>query len=557
VAYLPGGKQLVTGSYDGVVKVWTVGEAQLVRAFPAHADGVTCLAPRPDGAALASGGLDGQVRLWDLGSGAQVSAQAAHPGGVTALAWTPDGSELLSAGSSGLVRRWRGGSEVGQLKGHTRAVHAVRVAAGGARIATGSWDGTVRLWTPGGAEQARLDGHGGWLESLDFSPDGATLAWGRGHDVVLTPLAGGPVRALQGHSREVCAVRFLPGGAQLVSVGFDREIVLWDVATGAAAVRRPGPPGLVYHLGLAPDGSQVAVAGGHVLERLAIPGFQAIDPDDGHRGEVRALAFTRNRLVSASGDGSVRVWDPNIGMSRAFRDQGDVGGLWALAVDPEGTRAAVGGGDRRVRIFDLAGGEVSSCWEGHLDEVRAVAWSPTRAMVASGSRDGEIIFWEVGHAERVGTLPGHPGGIDGLAFSANGRVLVSIGGDRKLRVWDVVGAKLLLEKAGDPRGLKAVAFTADGAGVVTAGSDGRVLRWRLRDGEVETRYQGAEGWLYALAVRGDAVAAAGEDGRVWRWPAAGGAPQVRAGHEGWVYALALSEDGRLASGGGDTGVLVG
>jgi WD40 repeat protein len=57
------------------------------------------------------------------------------------------------------------------------AVSALAFAPEGGRIATGSWDDTVRLWeTATGAEVAAYADHPAAVHAVAFAPDGRTLA---------------------------------------------------------------------------------------------------------------------------------------------------------------------------------------------------------------------------------------------------------------------------------------------------------------------------------------------------------------------------------------------
>ena len=81
-------------------------------------------------------------------AGRSAAVLTGHTGEVTAVAVAPDGSWLASGSRDGTVRIWdvASGRERGALTGHTGEVTAVAVAPDGTWLASGSRDGTVRIW---------------------------------------------------------------------------------------------------------------------------------------------------------------------------------------------------------------------------------------------------------------------------------------------------------------------------------------------------------------------------------------------------------------------------
>ena len=105
----PAGDLLASGSRDGAVKVWrlTTGEAVVKFASPHGAGaGVTALAFSRDCASLLTGGFDGVVKLHGLRSGQTLKAYTGHTDAITSLAVTVDGS-YVSASADGTARVWQ------------------------------------------------------------------------------------------------------------------------------------------------------------------------------------------------------------------------------------------------------------------------------------------------------------------------------------------------------------------------------------------------------------------------------------------------------------------
>jgi hypothetical protein len=146
--------------------------------------------------------------------------------------------------------------------GHTGPVSAVAFSPGG-RLASASWDGTVRLWDPdSGAELAALTGHDGTVDAVAFSPDGRRLASASWDKTVRLwdPDTGAELTALTGHDRIVSAVAFSPDGRRLASASWDKTVRLWDPDTGAELAALTGHDGTVDAVAFSPDGRRLASA---------------------------------------------------------------------------------------------------------------------------------------------------------------------------------------------------------------------------------------------------------------------------------------------------------
>jgi Flp pilus assembly protein TadD len=108
-----------------------------------------------------------------------------------------------------------------------------------------------------------------------------------------------------------------------------------------------------------------------------------------------SVAFSPDgqRLASASGDQTVKIWDSATG-KELFTLEGHASYVVSVAFSPDGQRLATGSIDQTVRIWDSVTGKELITLKGHSAPVRSVAFSPDGQRLATGSSDGSIHLWE-------------------------------------------------------------------------------------------------------------------------------------------------------------------
>ncbi|KAH7634864.1 hypothetical protein B0T09DRAFT_276202 [Sordaria sp. MPI-SDFR-AT-0083] len=122
------------------------------------------------------------------------------------------------------------------LEGHSDAVNSVAFSPDGQRLASGSYDHTIKIWDPAsGSCLQTLEGHSHSVNSVAFSPDGQRLASGSyDHTIkIWDPASGSCLQTLEGHSHSVNSVAFSPDGQRLASGSGDETIKIWDPASGS------------------------------------------------------------------------------------------------------------------------------------------------------------------------------------------------------------------------------------------------------------------------------------------------------------------------------------
>lgn len=189
-AFSPDGRRLAVCSADRTIRVYHVESGDEELSVEDHADWVMDLAWSPDGEQLASASRDKTAKLFDARTGDSLATFSGHNEVVFGVAFSADGQQVFSAGRDQHIREWTPGAESKQVRevtgfggevyrlvatsegtvfsccsdkqarlhnsadgsliraysGHTDRVYAIAYSPAVKMLATGSWDGEIRLW---------------------------------------------------------------------------------------------------------------------------------------------------------------------------------------------------------------------------------------------------------------------------------------------------------------------------------------------------------------------------------------------------------------------------
>jgi WD40 repeat protein len=356
LSYSPDGKHLASGSLDNAVRIWDAGTGREILTLEGRSSWVRAVAYSPDGRQLALGSTDRSVSIWETRTGREILNLAGHTGTVRSVAYSPDGTRVVSGAADSSVRVWdaASGRELMALRGHGSVVRAVACDPAGRFILSGSSDATIKVWDAlTGEELWTFAGHAGEVNALAYSPDGFYIASGSSDRTVkIWDLAGGSPRTFQGHAAAVVSVAYSPNGARLASGSADGTVKIWDVETGRELETLSGySTHIKSRLAYSPNGMFLAAAmDDNTVAILSVESGGEPRVLRGHAGEVYDLAYSpdRRHLVSASLDGTTRVWDLVTGRE-LVQSIGFSNGEW-ITIAPDGYYAASVWGDRYFNI---------------------------------------------------------------------------------------------------------------------------------------------------------------------------------------------------------------
>ncbi|MFN0054456.1 MAG: protein kinase domain-containing protein [Planctomycetales bacterium] len=432
--------------------------------------------------------LRAQVRISDVGSGAVALRSALGP------AW-PRTEPLQPLGYGVLIHHTGTGSQrTGSLfAGAIDPVVPVRECS----LVPGTWF-TLEVLVRGNRVEVRAD------DALLSEYDDSRQMFGRGRVALgVAPQSLVEFRAvemreldpqptanvsqsdglvvLRNFPKHVWGVALSADGSQALVAGQDATVRQFDAATGHEIRKLFSGTYESAMAAYSNDGEWMAscalvgtvflweVASGREVQRLDVPGDR-----------IHCLAFSPDGNLLAAGTQSgqkVHVWDTETGEPVAVFGE-HRGLVSSVALHPDGRRAASGGWDNTIRVWDVRNGQ-------QLQTIKEnVPWAlhPGGQWLVLGKRSGECRLWNLERqtGERVLTTQGS-GPVHALACSPDGKLIAVSRDHARIQMCDLESGAVMQELPGSESGvvINRLAFSATGRRLIGGGLDRAVRIWTL------------------------------------------------------------------------------
>jgi WD40 repeat protein len=442
--------------------------------------GVYKVAFSPGGDAFVSA-AGGELRVWDAASGQEVAsrrlARVIHHVG-----YSPDGKTIVVTSEGGDVRLWdaRLATEPMVLAGHETAVRHAAFTPDGTYLATASFDNTVRLWsTASGELHAVYAGHRDRMLDVAFSPDGRRLTTASGDSTVEVWQVLPQLRAsATAHPKWIGSITTSAARGYIVTTGDDDRLAVWDRRLhGLRSIA--APPGVSFNgANPSPDGSLLAVGRTDgVVDVLDATTLQRVRELRGHTGSVPEALFSHDgrSIVSASLDGSARIWEVGSGRPVQILPHGAAARMAAFSPDDAWVVVAGDGGWERwpVQPGAAATFKVSTTVDALSVEINA---SATRVLVALTDGSAALVDATTGMAVPP-SFRGHFDTVAHAAFAHAERLVITSDTADTVRVWEASSGQLL-----EVHRSRRIEQTAQLERDLVLSDGGRLQVWRI-DGE--------------------------------------------------------------------------
>lgn len=454
----------------------------------------------------------GWTTLWETETGRRGLPVTGSRQAIRTWGLSPDGQHVLAIEfergevTRALLELWgvhSNAKESTLYLGWLSPYPPVRFSADGRWLAAGrsqpTEPGDIELWDLQSRSEKRaahFQGHSTFVEDLDFSMDGRTLASIDSDGVVRIWSLPVESESTQGveqarHPTEVEACGFTPDGRTLISIcsevqGFQHgenfsgatklvtvnaaEIRLWDAETGASMQRLDAGHQQPSCLAFSSDSQHLAISsrrfGGDPIRIWNRNGMISVAELRGHRSAVGICGYTRDgrRIVSMGfstfrsrpEDNALRIWDPITGIEIATLI-GHAGELAGFDISPNG-RFAVASSDVVASAVKTPG--VIADTKGDFFDALSGPLLPV-----------DLFLWDLDKRAKCASLEEcfRP------SFSPDGKAVIAIsGGDEWAVLWQFASADATTSTTPVRSGVSAARFTPDGRELALALPDGTV-----------------------------------------------------------------------------------
>jgi eukaryotic-like serine/threonine-protein kinase len=285
------------------------------------------------------------------------------------------------------------------LSGHSKEVNSVAFSPDGKTLASGSNDGTAKLWDARTGELLRtFETPDSEVVAVAFSPDRDAIAMatvgneGDGFVFIRDSKTGEVKQKLT--ASNIQAVAFSPDSRTLAVANISSSLNLWEVATAKLKQTLVGQDIQTHAVAFSPDGKMLAGGGyGNTVKLWKVDTGALEQTLVGHDSEITALAFSPDGKLLASGsdDGTVKLWEAETGLLKQTLRAPDAS-ITSVAFSPD-SKFIAGACDRTILLWETQAGRLITTLTDHEDLIHSVAFSPDGRMLASGG--ATLKLWDV------------------------------------------------------------------------------------------------------------------------------------------------------------------
>ncbi len=422
LTFTPDGKTLVSGSRDETIRLWDVNTGNLTNTLSEHYDIILDVAVSPHGNILVACDNHYEIRLWNLNTGEMLKKITEYFHTPRSIVFSADGNTFTTGGYNTHIYIWDVATvmKIRTFTKHTYYSWQVAFSPTENTIAVLGYGTVLLADTETGKLKHTFNGTSQSISTLAYSPDGTMLATGSADTLRLWDTQTGTVLLPpMDTSGEPSHITFSRDGELVACIGntySDQHLHTYETASGKQlhSIKvfthtllgySSNQPNLeiehsrwVNSIAFSPDGTTIAsCAADNAIRFWDVDNGTHLRKIETHEYRISDIAFSPDgQTITGISYGFIHQWNVETGAElRTIPMPKETRRRTYMALNSDGTMAAMGYDDGTVRLWDMADITQTRVLKGHTSWIRLVTFSPDGRTLASGSADGTVLLWDI------------------------------------------------------------------------------------------------------------------------------------------------------------------
>ena len=292
---------------------------------------------------------------------------------------------------------------------------------------------------------ATLQGQGGRISDIEFSPDDSILASSSadGSIWLWNMSTGEVVKIFRGHYFRINTIDFSPDGKIMVSGGNDGRINFYNISSGKVlqtfSISKP-----VLSLAFSPNGAFLAFSGGlyeqsqeNILKIIDTNNMEKIH--DLQTDYIHSITYSPvGSLLAGTWNNTIKIWNAST-LTEINSFEAHTSFLTSISFSPNGKSLATSSLDKTIKVWDTDSWNLQQTLNA-IQGVTSIDYSPDGLLASAGANIGDweddaiIQIWNTTTGELMNSLSGYEEGIAFIEYSHDGTILGS-GENRLIKLW--------------------------------------------------------------------------------------------------------------------------
>lgn len=418
-----------------------------------------------------------------------------HSGVISCVVYSPDGKRMATASFDCTIKEWSvtTGNYIRTYSEHSDSVKSVTYRFDGKMILSMSWDGTVKEYSTETGECIRTIEETDGIRSAIYSPDGNIILYGLSNIGIkkLSVETNQIISTDEGKGYNIDTLCFNKKGDKFLS-GSGSILQEWDASTMKCIHIHDFKEGSINKVIYMPNDEDNVLCSSSLHGRLGILSLsqkkqvKQFKIEDISEETILDLMLSNNgkKVLAATSKGNVYLWDiksKNKKPKQKFEISKSKEYVNSVAFSSDSQKFSCCPLGKAAEEWSLTTGLLLRYFGSGIKRVNAISYSPCGTKFISGTQDGVIQEWDRRQKKCTNVYLGHTEPINDISYSPEGKTIISCSDDKTLKLWSVETSVCLHTFTEHKDNVYAVTYSKDGTMIASCSRDKTINIWSVKE----------------------------------------------------------------------------